>query len=81
MLVTVNSKDRVLHHYPLLAGWLQMGPPALGYTGFFAESLGPQSHKVQQYNVTAYVGKEHDWQGYLYSPAILSLLRSYVLFE
>ncbi len=81
MLVTVNSKDRVLLHYPLLPGLLETGPPALGYTGFFAESLGPESHKVKQCNVTAYVGKEHDWSRYLNSPAILSLLRRYVLFD
>jgi hypothetical protein len=81
MLVTVNSKDPVLHHYPLLAGLLRKGPPALGYTGFFASSLGEEGHKVAQWNVACYVGKEHDWRRYLYSPAILSRLRSYVLFD
>ena len=75
MLVTVNSRDPVLLHYPLLAGLFQKGPPALGYTGFFPESLGDDCFKVAQWNVGPYVGKEHDWERYLDSPAIVSRLR------
>jgi hypothetical protein len=75
VLVTVNSRDPVLHHYPLLPGLFQKGPPALGYTGFYAASLGHERGKITQWNVSVYVGKDHDWQRYLYSPAILARLR------
>jgi hypothetical protein len=81
ILITVNPKDLVLHYYPLLRGLLHTGPPALGYTGFFAHTLGPDSHKVLQWNVARYVGQDHDWQRYLHCPAILTPLRAYVLFE
>lgn len=79
MLVTVNSRDSVLHHYPLLTGLFHKGPPALGYTGFYTGSLGHERGKVAQWNVSSYVGSEHDWQRYFYSPAILARLRSYAL--
>jgi hypothetical protein len=80
MLVTVNCKDAVLHHYPLLGGLLSNGPPALGYAGFFTESLGADGYKVVQWNVNSYVGQDHNWRRYLGSPAILSRLQSFALF-
>jgi hypothetical protein len=80
MLVLVNPRDPVLHHYPLLAGIFRKGPPALGYTGFFSRCLGGECEKIAQWNVSSYVGKNHDWQRYLYSPAIVSRLQRLALF-
>jgi hypothetical protein len=80
MLVMINPLDPVLTHYPLLAGLLHKGPPALGFTGFSVSSLGHDRHKVAQWNVSGYVGKEHDWQRYIHSPRIISVLKGYALF-
>jgi hypothetical protein len=80
MLVLVNPRDGVLHHYPLLRGLFHKGPPALGYTGFFTHSLGENRAKIAQWNVSSYVGKEHDWQRYFFSPTVMARMRSYALF-
>jgi hypothetical protein len=75
MLVLVNSRDPVLHHYPLLAGLFHKSPPALGYTGLFTAPLGPAEVKVAQWNVSHFIGKDHDWRRYFANPAIVAQLR------
>src|SRR5690606_13436013 len=72
LLISVNRRDPVLHHYPLLGGLLHRGPPALGYTGFFKHTLGNSGSNVEQWDVSRYVGKSHDWRDYLNSRAVVS---------
>lgn len=80
MLVMINPLDPVLFHYPHLGGLFHKGPPALGLTGLSLASLGHERDKVSLWNVSRYVGSEHDWRRYIYSPRVVSALREYALF-
>jgi hypothetical protein len=78
LLVLYNSRDSVLHWYPLLYGL--RGPTALGHTGvagYLAENRG----KVSQIDAAAWIGNQHDWQPYLDSPALMGRAAPLLLFQ
>jgi hypothetical protein len=69
MLVFVNGADRALRWYPRL--WGRGGPEALGYVGACGH-LGPHGEHLRHSDCACYVGSEHDWQSYAYSPALMA---------
>jgi hypothetical protein len=77
LLVLYNSRDSVLHWYPLLYGL--HGPTALGYTGV-AGYLGDNRAKVSQIDAGAWIGNQHDWEPYVYSPALMNSAAPLLLF-
>ncbi len=77
MLLLNNYGDRILRFYPKLSGG-----QALGYVGMYlGGSMAPQAAKVRQVNAGAYVGKRHSRQAYIYSGAVMSMVRQYALYR
>lgn len=79
MLITYNGSDPVLRWYPLLNG-IGSDTEALGYSG--AAGLGRwgnEARKVRELNVTGWVGAEHDWTRYMFSPALVAEMQPYAL--
>jgi hypothetical protein len=61
VLVTRNSRDKVLRFYPLMYG--VGGPEALGYVGTVC--LGENREKTETVDVTCAVGRTHAWSRYV----------------
>jgi hypothetical protein len=76
VLVTCNDRDRVLRLYPKLYG--RGGPPALGATGPCGDD---GSEKVEVIDVSASVGKRHDWRCYSSAPEVCDLWTRYTFLE
>lgn len=75
MLITVNPRDFVLHHYPVLSErW--NGGEALGYTGPTSDTYAsPDANKVVEMNVNSLVQHRHFIANYLRSPEIMAMVR------
>ena len=74
LTLTVNCADRVLKRYHRLYG--RGGPDALGYTGAVGlGDLGPAAGRVEQIDVSGYVGKAHRWSVYIQSPGVTAALQ------
>jgi hypothetical protein len=71
MLVTVNPRDCVLRHFPLLR---EDRSPALGLAGMagYSDAIG---EKIVYVEITEYLGRHHAFRHYLEVPAILELVR------
>lgn len=80
LLLLKNPIDRALKWYPVVAyGRVHSGPQALGYTGIPGISrLGDDAEKVEQYNVSGIVGREHNALLYLQSSRIIERVAPYV---
>ncbi len=80
MLIMKNPIDRALKWYPIMSyGRLRSGPQALGYTGLPGLGrLGEDAAKVEHYNVSGIVGREHDAMLYLSSSCIIERMAPYV---
>jgi hypothetical protein len=79
MLVLTNPADEVLKYYRLLYG-LGGKMQALGAAGAAGlRSLGDRA-KVAHWNVSRFVGSDHDWARYLYSPVIVERIDDYALY-
>ena len=78
-LITVNGCDPVLKRYHMLD---KCGDPtALGFAGLYGRNLLSQemNRRVEEINVSHLVGSTHEMRPYLYSLAIQSRTRDYVL--
>ncbi len=65
MLVTCNARDRVLRWYPRMYG--RGGPPAMGFVG----PCGVEDAKnIELVDVTATVGRFHDYRCYYAAPDV-----------
>ena len=81
LLLLNNYCDWVLKRYGrLYCLRYRRGPQALGYTGMaFTSSMAPYQDRVRQFNAGVYIGSEHRWPAYVYSPALMSMIRKHVL--
>ncbi len=80
MLITQNTKDRVLRWYPRMYG--RGGPSALGFTGPACPCrLGEDREKLEVLGMTCLVGRAHGWWEYMCSPALRCRLPWYTFLE
>jgi hypothetical protein len=80
MLLVNNCCDMLLKRYHRLycSGWAT----ALGYTGLATGRLKSDDRsKVRQVDASGYVGKRHQFAGYICSPGLVARMRPYLLFE
>ena len=72
-----NYCDRVLKHYgKLYCHCGKRGPSALGYTGLATGRLSAEQKKrIDQFNASGSVGKQHSWRLYIESPTTMDLIR------
>jgi hypothetical protein len=75
VLITQNGCDRVLRFYPRL--WGRGGPQAIGFVG----PCRVDSEKVEVLDVSATVGKRHDYNFYCSDPCVQSQWARYLFFE
>jgi hypothetical protein len=81
MLLVNNSCDRLLKRYHKLYG-RRCCQEALGYVGLAECCLSPgDAEKVQQVDACCYAGKQHLFANYIDSPALMSQMRSHLLFD
>lgn len=81
LLNLFNSCDLALNHYHLLYG-RRCCQEALGCTGLAGiQALGPDRGKIAQYDACCIVGREHNWELYFGSPALVARMAPYVFFE
>jgi len=80
VLVLLNCSDPVLKFYPLMYGL--GGPQALGRAGPACPGrLGDEAEKIELLDVTCSVGRNHDWDCYVRSPALRAHLAWYTFPE
>ncbi len=83
LLLLNNYCDRILKHYgKLYCHCARRGPEALGYTGLTI-SVWPEADqdRIRQFNSSGFVGKQHAWRPYIYSPQLMSMIRRETLGE
>lgn len=83
LLLLNNYCDRILKHYgKLYCHCARRGPEALGYTGLTITG-GPAADqdRIRQFNSSGFVGKQHAWRPYIYSPTLMSMIRRETLGE
>jgi hypothetical protein len=81
LLNIFNSCDLALNHYHLLYG-RRCCQEALGCTGLAGiHALGPDRGKVAQCDACCIVGREHNWELYFGSPALVARMAPYVFCE
>ncbi len=80
MLVTRNTSDPVLRHYPLMNR--KRSSKAMGFAGLAAPRLrGTQQRKVEILRLDRSVGKAHAWKKYLGAAALRRRLPLYVFLD
>jgi hypothetical protein len=75
MTVIYNSCDRALKRYRYL---YRHGndAEALGYTGVAGLGrMGADREKIEQFDACCYAGKEHGWENYISSGALVARMR------
>lgn len=80
-LITHNCCDPVLARYRFIE---KCGNPvAMGYSGVYGRNLlpGDLDARIEELNVTNLVGGTHDFEPYLYSPAVIDRTRDVVLWH
>ena len=72
-----NYCDWVLKHYgKLYCHCARRGPSALGYTGLPEGNFSrEQKEKIQQFNASGSVGKQHAWRAYIQNRSTMDLIR------
>jgi hypothetical protein len=78
-LITYNRCDPVLARYRFVDKC--SNPVALGYSGMAGRNQLPPEidARIEEQDVTPFVGRSHDMNRYLYSPPIISRTREFVL--
>lgn len=80
LVVFVNRDDSLLRLYPRLFG--RGGPEALGLAGVASRArLGVHGSKLRQIDVAGAIGRNHDWQSYVSSRAVMQRARREFVFE
>ena len=81
LLIINNYCDWVLKHYgKLYCRCARRGPTALGYTGLaIDDGLSDDRARIMQFNAGGYVGRQHAWRPYIYTPQVMSLIRGETL--
>ncbi len=80
LLLVNNCCDRLLQRYSIIYG-RRSCREALGYNGLGIRRLSADdAMKVSQMNACCYVGKQHQFDNYLNSAAIMVRVRSHLLF-
>ncbi len=77
-LIIYNCCDPVLRRYEKLIP--ESTGPALGLVGIPC-GLGDDSCKLQQFNASQIIGKNHKFKLYYQSPEVMGLIRNYVLWR
>jgi hypothetical protein len=74
LLLLNNSRDHALKRYWVVSGSHQV--PALGFAGSCRVGrLGSVEQRIEQHDVSRWVGSEHSVQSYLETPHISRLIR------
>ncbi|MCE5268664.1 MAG: alpha/beta hydrolase [Planctomycetaceae bacterium] len=76
VLITCNSCDRVLRWYPRL--WRHHSPQAMGLIGPYGIDT---AENVEVVDVTAEVGRFHDWRGYTSASDVYCRLTHYAFLD
>lgn len=81
LLIINNYCDWVLKHYgKLYCRCARRGPTALGYTGLaIGDGLSDDRGRIRQFNASGYVGRQHAWRPYIYTPQVMALIRQETL--
>jgi hypothetical protein len=72
-LVTLTPCDRALRFYPRISG----GVSAMGYSGPYCPASHADCAKIESANVSAWVGRQHNWESYFAAPGIQARLAWY----
>ena len=81
ILLLNNGCDWILKRYPKFHH-RRSGRDALGYTGMvFHPSVAPFRDRIREVDACQYLGKEHAWRAYIYTPATMELIRQAVLWD
>ena len=76
-----NSRDKALQVYPLRLPLIaRRAAGQLGFTSRDRCRMGPNGCKIQEYDATGTVGREHLWPCYFNSPRLGMVVRDYVYF-
>ncbi len=81
ILNLVNRRDRALGFYPLHRPLTLAAAARSGFTPGDRQSIGPQSQKLVDYDVTERVGTGHVWPTYYTNAGIAQSIAPYVLFH